>query len=159
MQTPTRLFAVTLGLLLTTGSIGCTLYPEKKPPTLASTTSAEQHDRIFWEMVQKQQWDKVSPLLSKTLVWNVNGRTLNNDQVVPYLRSLSLKEVVVRDAAIQPNGPDMTVTYTLQISAADGTPQDFSVFSVWQQLKGGNYILIAHSQQPQAASSTTALVR
>jgi hypothetical protein len=154
-----QLASISLALLLTLGATGCTLYPEKNPPTLANTTSAEQHDRILWQMAQKQQWDKISPLFSATLVWNVNGKSLNASQVVPYLQSLNLKDVVVRDASIQPNGANMTVTYTLQISSANGTTQDFSVFSVWQQIKGGGYILIAHSQQAQPGPSTNASLR
>jgi hypothetical protein len=159
MHKPFQLLSVSLALLLTVSSVGCTLYSEKNPPTLATTTSAEQHDRILWQMVQKQQWAKIAPLFSTTLVWNVNGKSLNASEVVPYLQSLNLKDAVVRDAAIQPNGTNMTVTYTLQISTANGTPQDFSVFSVWQQIKGGGYILIAHSQQAHPTASTTASLR
>jgi hypothetical protein len=154
-----RLLAAPLVLFLAFAVAGCTLYPEKNPPTLANTTSAEQHDRILWQMVQKQQWNKISPLFSTTLVWNVNGKSLATDQVVPYLQSLNLKDAIVTNATVQPNGPDMTVSYTLQLSSANGTPQEFSVFSIWQQLKGGSYILIAHSQQAQPPPSTAALIR
>jgi len=156
MPKPVKLLTLPLAFLLTIGILGCTLYPEKTPPTLATTTSAEQHERILWQMVQKQQWDKISPLFATTLIWNANGKSLTSDQVVPYLKSLNLKDAVVRDASIQPNGPDMTVTYTLQISSASGAPQEFSVFSVWQQLKKGGYILIAHSQQSLTAGTRAA---
>jgi hypothetical protein len=149
-----RLFAVSFAFLLAAGGVGCTLYSEKKPPTLASTTSAEQHERILWQMVEKQQWNKIPPLFATTLVWSVNGKPLGADQVVPYLQSLGLKDAVVREASVQPNGPDMTVSYTLQISEANGAPQEFSVFSVWQQLKGGGYVLIAHSQVGQNGGTT-----
>ena len=43
----------------------------------------------------------------------------------------------------------MTVAYTLQLSQANGTVQNLTVLSVWQQIKNGSYILIAHSQQAQ----------
>jgi hypothetical protein len=110
-------------------------------------------------MVQKQQWGKIPPLFSTTLVWDVNGKALSSDQVVPYLKSLNLKDALVRNASVQPNGPDMTVSYTLQLSSGSGALQEFSVFSVWQQLKNGGYVLIAHSQQPQPGTSTTASAR
>jgi hypothetical protein len=152
-----RVFALPFTLLLTASIIGCTVFPEKNPPTLASTTSAEQHERILWQMVQKGQWDKVSPLFATTLVWNANGKSLTSDQVVPYLKSLNLRDAVVREASIQPNGPDMTITYTLQLSLANGAPQEYSVFSVWQQLKNGGYVLIAHSQQAQGAAASASL--
>jgi len=159
MQKRFQSFAAPIALLLSMGIVGCTVYPEKKPPALASTTSAEAHERILWQMVQKQQWNKISPLFSATLVWNVDGKSLSRDQVVPYLQSLGLKDAVVRDASIKPNGPDMTVAYTLQLSAANGNPRELSAFSVWQQVKGGGYVLIAHSEQAQAAGSTTASVQ
>ena len=146
-----------IALLLGMGIAGCTLYPEKKPPTLASTTSAEAHERILWQMVQKQQWNKISPLFSSTLVWNVDGRSLSSDQVVPYLQPLGLKDAVVRDASIKPNGPDMTVAYTLQLSGVNGSPRELSAFSVWQQMKGGGYVLIAHSEQGHAASTSASI--
>jgi len=159
MLKPSKLHAAPLVFLLAMGIVGCTLYPEKKPPTLASTTSAEQRERILWQMVQKQQWEKIPPLFSTTLVWNVNGKSLASDQILPYLKSLSLKDAVVGDASTRPNGPDMTVTYTLQLSSVNGGLQEYSVFSVWQQLKNGSYVLIAHSQQPLPGPSTTASAR
>jgi hypothetical protein len=140
MQNPFRLAAVPLALALACSAVGCTIYAEKKPPTLASTTSAEQHERILWQMAQKQQWNKISPLFSTTLVWNVDGKSLN------------LKDAVITNASVQPNGPDMTVAYTLQLSQANGAVQNLTALSVWQQVKNGSYILIAHSQQAQAGA-------
>jgi hypothetical protein len=148
MPKPLRLLVVSLALAMST--TGCTLFPEQKSPTLKNTTSAEQYERILWQTVQKQQWNTISGLFSTTLIWHVDGKSLGSDQVVAYLQSLNLKDAIVRDASIKPNGPDMTVNYTLQISGPNGAPQNFSAFSVWQQVKGGSYILIAHSQQSQA---------
>ncbi len=150
MPKPLRLLVVSLALAIS--ATGCTLFPEQKSPTLKNTTSAEQYERILWQTVQKQQWNTISGLFSTTLVWHVDGKSLGSDQVVPYLQSLNLKDAIIRDASIKPNGPDMTVNYTLQISGPNGAPQNFSAFSVWQQVKGGSYILIAHSQQSQAGA-------
>jgi hypothetical protein len=154
MQKSLRFIAAPLALALACCTVGCTIYGEKKPPTLASTTSAEQYERILWQMVQKQQWNKIPALFSTTLVWNVEGKSLGSGQVVPWLQSLNLKDAVVNNVSVQPNGPDMTVAYTLQISGANGTVQSLTVLSVWQQMKNGSYILIAHSQQvqPQAGA-------
>ena len=63
MQTLLRLIAVPLALALACSTVGCTIYGEKKPPTLSSTTSAEQYERILWQMAQKQQWNKIYPAL------------------------------------------------------------------------------------------------
>jgi hypothetical protein len=158
MQKALRFIATPLAVVLACSSVGCTIYGEKKSPRLANTTSAEQYERILWQMAQKQQWNKISPLFSTTLVWNVDGKSLGSGQVVPWLQSLNLKDAVVNNTSVQPNGPDMTVAYTLQISNASGNVQNLTVLSVWQQMKNGSYILIAHSQQPAsstAASATT----
>jgi hypothetical protein len=37
----------------------------------------------------------------------------------------------------------------LQISSAGGAPQTYTAISVWQQV-GSGWILIAHTEQPQA---------
>ena len=166
MQNPLKLAAVPLAIALACSAVGCTIYGEKKPPTLASTTSAEQYERIMWQMAQKQQWNKISPLFSTTLVWNVDGKSLNSGQVVPWLQSLDLKDAVITNASVQPNGPDMTIAYTLQLSGTSkdspsGTVTGFSALSVWQQTKakGGGWILIAHSQEPTFAASTAPISR
>jgi hypothetical protein len=158
MQRFLRVATVPLALALACGAIGCTIYGEKKPPTLASTTSAEQYERILWQMVQKQQWNKISPLFSATLVWNADGKSMNSGQAAPYLQSLQLKDAVVHDVTVQPNGPDMTVAYTLDLSSnskdsPSGAVTSFLALSVWQQTKGGGWILIAHSQQPLSSAS------
>ena len=152
-----KLLAASLALFLMSGTLGCTMYPEKKQPTLASTTSAEQYERILWQMVEKQQWNKVTPLFSTTLVWNADGKSMSSDQVVAYLQSLGLKDAVVGDVSVRPNGPDMTVKYTLQFSGPGGTTRNSVALSVWQQMKNGSYILIAHSQQPSSGSPVAAL--
>jgi hypothetical protein len=155
MHGPFQRATVALACLLAMGPAGCTLFPAKNPPTLASTTSAEQHDRILWQLAQKRQWEKVAPLFSTTLVWQSDGKTLPPDQVAPYLKSLDLKDVQIRDATVQPNGADMTVAYSLAIASNGGQSREYSALSVWQQLKGGGYVLIAHSQQPKPGSATT----
>jgi hypothetical protein len=159
MQKFLRLAAAPLALALACGAVGCTIYGEKKPPTLASTTSAEQYERILWQMVQKQQWNKISPLFSTTLVWNADGKSMSSGQVISYMQSLNLKDATVTNASVQPNGPDMTVAYTLQLSSGSkdspsGVVSSFLALSVWQQTKSGGWMLIAHSQEPLSVAST-----
>ena len=152
MQKSLRLVAAPLALVLACSTVGCTIYGEKKPPTLSSTTSAEQYERILWQMAQKQQWNKISPLFSTTLVWNVEGKSLASGQVVPWLQSLNLKDAVVNNASVQPNGPDMTVSYTLQISNANGTVQNL----IGPQRLAANEERQLHPHRPQPASPAAA---
>lgn len=130
------------------GIAGCTLFPEQKNPTLATTTSAEQNERLFWQFAGKRQWDKIQPLLAANLVCTLPGKTLTREQIVPYLQSLNATGYLVSDVTVKPNGSDMTVTSTLQVQSA-GTTRTVSVVSVWQQVKGGAYIMTVRSEHPQ----------
>lgn len=150
-----RLTVSSLGLLLAVILAGCTLYPDKRTPTVATTTSAEQSERILWEMASKQQWDKMQPILGANMVWNVPGKSLGRDQVIAYLQSLNLKQATVHDVTVKPNGPDMTVAGDLQFSTKNGQTQNAQFLSVWQETKGGGWILIAHSQTPSSAAASS----
>ena len=131
--------------------VGCTLYPEKKPVSVQTTTSAEQYERLFWQMTKKQQWNKTTPLLATNVVWSLPGRTLHHDEVVTYLQQQQAKDYAVRDVAVQPNGADMTVTYTLDRADANGNVQRSAAVTVWQQLKSG-WVMILHTEQPASSS-------
>lgn len=124
---------------------GCTLYPDKSP-SVKTTTSAEQDERLSWQMVRSQHWADLQPLLAANVVWTLPGKTLSRDDVVPYLKTLSVSDYTIRDLSVKPNGPDMTVAYTMQVSS-NGTSQEYSVVSVWQQVKNGQ-VLILRSQLP-----------
>ena len=47
---------------------GCTIYGEKKPPTLKSTTSAEQYERIFWSTVKAKKWEQIPGMLAANVM-------------------------------------------------------------------------------------------
>jgi hypothetical protein len=154
MRNTLPLAALSLAAAFAAAMVGCTLFPAKTPPTLATTTSAADHDRILWQLVRKQQWSQIPPLLSTTLVWNMDGKSLRADQVVPYLQSLKLTEAAVTEATVEPNGPDMTVAYTLEetnVADSKGCVDLRAAMSVWQQVKGGGYVLIAHSEQAKGS--------
>ena len=71
---------IAVGLL---GSLaGCTLYPEKKPPTVASATGAEQFERIYWEAVKKGDWQQVVALQGPSVLFtNRSGNHLSGPGV------------------------------------------------------------------------------
>ncbi len=126
---------------------GCTLYPQKNHPTLQTTTSAEQAQRIFWKDVEQGKWMDAEALLAPNAVWRNGSSVIARGSVVPWLRSLGIKQAVVSDVAIKANVNDMTLVYSLQVAAAQpvlplsaGTPQpsatqpqNLHVVAVWQQ--------------------------
>jgi hypothetical protein len=127
---------------------GCTVYGVKNPPTLKSTTSAEQYERIFWSAVKAKNWQQLPGMLAANVMYGAGGKVLSKDQVVPYLQGLNLTDFNITAMVVKPNGPDMNLNYTLQLSSAGGPPQTVSAISVWQQVAQG-WILIVHTEQPQ----------
>ncbi len=130
--------------LVTAGLTGCTVYGEKKPPTLQSTTSAEQYERIFWSTVKDKKWQQVPGMLGANVMYGVGGKVLSRDQVVPYFQSANIADFTITEMVVKPNGPDMTLSYTLQVSSPGGAVQTLAAISVWQQVANG-WILIAHT--------------
>jgi hypothetical protein len=142
-----RAILITLLLAILTG---CTIYGDKKPATLKSTSSAEQYERILWSEVQDKHWEKIPGLLSNNIMYSVDGKVMGKDQVIAYLQSEKIAAVNITNMMVKPNGPDMTLNYTIQRSLAGGSPQTFTAVSVWQQV-GSDWILIAHMEQPATA--------
>ena len=111
---------------------GCTIYGEKKPPTLKSTTSAEQYERLFWSAVKAKNWQQLPGMLAANVMYHVGGKVLSKDQVVPYLQGLNITDFTITNMVVKPNGVDMALSYTLQLSSATGL-QTVTAVSVWQQ--------------------------
>jgi hypothetical protein len=140
----------TTTLLATVISLsGCTFYGVKNPPTLNSTTSAEQYERILWKSVKEKNWRALPGMLGANVMYSAGGKVLSKDQVQPYLQGLNLADFNITQMVVKPNGADMSLSYTLQISSSGGSPQTYTALSVWQQV-GSGWILIAHCEQPQA---------
>jgi hypothetical protein len=144
-----RKFWITTLVATVIGLSGCTVYGVKKPPTLKSSTSAEQYESIFWTAVKKKNWQALPGMLGANVMYSVGGKVLSKDQVQPYLQGLNVTDFTITGVVVKPNGSDMSLSYTLQTSSAGGAPQTYTAISVWQQV-GSGWILIAHSQQPQA---------
>ena len=57
-------------------------------------------------------------------MYNVGGKILSKDQVVPYLQGLNIADFTITNMVVKPNGADMTLSYTVaaflgQRAAAD----------------------------------------
>jgi len=135
--------------LAVVGLSGCTIYGVKNPPTLKSTTSAEQYERLYWDAVKAKNWTQIPGFLGANVVYSAGGNVLSKDQVLPYLQGANIADFTITGIAVKPNGPDMTLTYTLQLSSGGSSVQTFNVVSVWQQVAQG-LILIVHTEQPSS---------
>jgi ATP/ADP translocase len=98
--------------------------------------------------VKAKNWQQLPGMLAANVMYSAGGKVLSKDQVVPYLQGLNLTDFNITAMVVKPNGPDMNLNYTLQLSSAGGPPQTVSAISVWQQVAQG-WILIVHTEQPQ----------
>lgn len=148
----TAVMLIAIGLL---GSLmGCTVYPEKKPPTVASTTSAEQLERIYWDAVKKGNWQQVVALQGPSVLFtNRAGNHLSGPEWVDFLKQDPPSEYMIGAVEIRPQGADMVLSYFASVTDKKSTsPVELAVVSVWQHV-GANLILVAHSETPRVSAT------
>ena len=123
---------------------------EPKHPTWTNSTGAEQHERLLWKAIQGKDWVNVERRLSPTFVGvNAEGRMFDRAGWLELWKSAPVAEFSLGEIQVQPEGPDMKVTYILQLPASGGGPAPAGrrVVSVWQQLKT-RWLLSATSITP-----------
>ena len=124
---------------------------EPKHATWVNATGAEQHERLMWQAIQGKDWANFEHHLSATFVGvNAEGKLFDRAGWLEQWKNVPIQDFVVGELQVQPEGPDMKVTYTLQIQGT-GTPQTQSaglrIVSVWQQFKKG-WVLSATAMTP-----------
>jgi uncharacterized protein DUF4440 len=138
-------FVVGIGLIIA----GCA-GGEPRHPTWTNATGAEQHERLLWRAIQGKDWVNVERRLSPTFVGvNADGRMFDRAGWLELWKSTQVAEFSLGELQVQPEGPDMKVTYILHLPAS-GTgpaPAGQRVVSVWQQLKT-RWLLSATSITP-----------
>jgi hypothetical protein len=142
-----RIFWITSLLAASLSLSGCTIYGVKKPPTLSSSTSAEQYQRMFFSAVKDKKWVQVPGMLAANVMYSAGGKTMSKDQVIPYLQGLNVTDYSINDLVVKPNGPDMTLSFMLQTPSAGGQTQTVHAIAVWQAVSSG-WVLTAYCEGP-----------
>ena len=129
---------------------------ESKHPTWPTATGAEQHERLMWKAIQVKNWADVESHLSATFFGvNADGQLFDRAGWLQLWQSTAVQEFSLGEVLVQPEGPDMKVTYVLQLPGS-GTPSapavGLRVVSTWQQLKKG-WILSSTSMTPIQSSA------
>jgi hypothetical protein len=80
---------------------------------------------------------------------NAEGKLFDRAGWLEQWKNAPVQDFSLGELQVQPEGPDMKVTYTLQIQAAGtaAATTGLQVVSVWQQLKKG-WVLSATSMTP-----------
>src|SRR3954468_6967485 len=98
-------------------ALGCSGAP--KHPSWKTATGAEQHERLLWESIQKKDWNEVERHLSPTFVGvSARGELFDRAGWLPYWKSGPPEEFALGEQSVQPEGPDMKVSYILQVGGA-----------------------------------------
>jgi hypothetical protein len=137
-------FVAGLSILLS----GCA--GEPKHPSWNNATGAEQHERLLWKAIQDKDWVNVERRLSPMFVGvNAEGRMFDRAGWLELWKSAQVAEFSLGELEVQPEGPDMKVTYILSLPASGKGPAPAGqrVVSVWQQLKT-RWLLSATSITP-----------
>jgi len=100
----------------------------------------------MWQAIRDQKWSEVEHHLAPTFVGLAsNGQKFDRTTWVEYWKEHQPGDVSLGELSVQPDGPDMVVTYELHLSGASSP--GVQVVSVWQQLKRG-WVLIAQTMTP-----------
>lgn len=135
-------FAVMLCLLLA----GCA--GEPKHATWVNSTGSEQHERLMWKAVQEKDWANFEHHLSATFVGvNAEGKLFDRAGWLEQWKNAPVQDFSVGEIQVQPEGPDMKVTYILQLQGSGTASAGWRVVSIWQQFKKG-WVLSATSITP-----------
>lgn len=123
---------------------------EPKHPTWTNVTGAEQCEKLMWQAVQQKNWNDVERRLSSTFVGvNAQGQMFDRAGWLDFWKNAQVDQYSLGEIQVQPEGPDMKVTYILNLQAGSqgATASGLRVVSVWQQLKKG-WVLSATSMTP-----------
>jgi hypothetical protein len=141
---PLRFFVSFVVVLFILGCAG-----EPKHPKWKNATGAEQHERLLWKAIQGKDWGNVERHLSQTFIGvTSDGQMFDRTGWLQHWKSTPVGEFSLGEVQVQPEGPDMKLTYILQFQGAGrGAGAGLRVVSVWQQLKSG-WMLTATSLTP-----------
>jgi ketosteroid isomerase-like protein len=113
---------------------------EPKHPTWKNVTGAEQHERLMWQAVRDKDWTNLERHLSPTFIGvSADGQVFDRGAWLQHWQSAQVTEFSLGEVQVQPEGPDLKVTYIFhaQGTGIGATPASgLRAVSVWQQIKG-----------------------
>lgn len=127
--------------------LGCAGPP--KHPTWKNATGAEQYERLMWQAARQKDWTNLERQLAPAFVGiEPGGAAVNRDTWVQYWKGAGIGDYSIGEVAVQPDGPDLVITYVISFAGSSGLPSpQMRVMSVWQQVKS-RMVLTATSITP-----------
>ena len=127
--------------------IGCTMWGQHSARNWADATGGEHLEHLFWQNAKSGTWNDLGRHLSTTFVCVTPEGTFDRDATIERLKQLQLKEFVLSDLEVHPNGNDMVVTYTISLQgtlAGRALSPRMRDVTVWQHAAHG-WMAIMHS--------------
>ena len=110
----------------------------------------------MWKAIQVKNWADVESHLSATFIGvNADGQLFDRASWLHLWQSTTIQEFSLGEVLVQPEGPNMKVTYILQLPGNGTAPAPTAgvrVVSVWQQVTKG-WILATTSMTPVQSST------
>jgi hypothetical protein len=136
-----------LSVVLILVLLGCA--GEPKHPSWSGATGAEQYEHLMWRAIRDHDWSNFEEHLAPIFVGvDSSGRLFDRDAWVAHWKSTPVKDFSLGEISVQPQGPDMIVTYVFHSNLGS-----WRVVSVWQEIKKG-WILTTTSITPLAPSQS-----
>lgn len=105
----------------------------------------------MWQAIREKAWNEVNHHLAPAFVGvSASGQKFDNVGWVEYWKGLQVTDFSLGELTVEPEGPDMVVSYELHLagaSAASASGSSVRIVSVWQQLKKG-WVLTTQSLTP-----------
>jgi ketosteroid isomerase-like protein len=103
----------------------------------------------MWQAIRDKDWANVERHLSATFIGvNADGQMFDRAGWLQHWKSAPVGEFSLGELQVQPEGPDMKVTYIFQLQGTGASSAaGLRVVSVWQQVKAG-WVLSATSLTP-----------
>jgi hypothetical protein len=114
----------------------------------SEATGGEHLERLFWQNVKCGNWNDLERHLSATFVSVTPEGTLDRAATIERLKHLQLKDFLLSDLEVHPNGNDMVVTYTISLQgtfAGRGLSSRMCDVTVWQHAAHG-WMAIMHAE-------------
>jgi ketosteroid isomerase-like protein len=128
---------------------GCAGSP--KHPSWNTATGANEHERLMWQAVRDKDWANFERHLSPTFIGvNADGQMFDRAGWIEHWKSAQVLEFSLGEVKVQPEGPDMKVTYIFHLQGSGAAPAPAAglrVVSVWQQVSS-RWVLTATSITP-----------
>lgn len=128
------------------------MWGPQKNPGWKMATSSEHLTRLFWQDIQKKNWNDLEAHVAPTAT--VVGATgvMQRQEFLAHVKQFEVTDFHVGEISSQSAGADLVVTYVINLKGTVNgrplPPGPVTMMSVWQEVSG-KWLLIAHSTNPK----------